>query len=150
MSWVIYAFLAALTAALVAILSKIGIKDVDPVAATTVRGLAIALTMGIAGTFLGKWKGIGDVDGRTWLILAGVGAIGGLSWFFGFIALKAGGSAIAVSAIDRLSVIFVVVLAALVLGERITWASGVGAILVGVGVFLMTVPIEQITKLLGR
>ena len=47
--WVIYAFLAALAAAVVGVFSKIGVVGVDPTVATTIRGITIALTMGVVG-----------------------------------------------------------------------------------------------------
>ena len=43
--WTLYAALAAVSAALVGIFSKIGIKGVDATVATSIRGFVIALSM---------------------------------------------------------------------------------------------------------
>ncbi|MFA5927262.1 MAG: EamA family transporter [Patescibacteria group bacterium] len=65
------------------------------------------------------------------------GIAGAASWLFYFFALKHG-PASSVASIDRLSVVFVLVLAVLFLGEHLTWKSGIGAALVAAGAVLMS------------
>ena len=88
---------------------------------------------------LKKFEGFSfaSFSGKEWLAIIISGICGALSWLFYFFALK-NGNATAVSAIDRTSVIFVAVLAALFLGESFGWKTGLGAILVAAGVFLIT------------
>jgi transporter family protein len=123
--WVIYALLAAVFAGLVAIFGKIGIQNVDSTLATTVRAVVMAFFLISVSLALGKAKLLTTFDGRalTFIVLSGVA--GALSWLFYFVALKAGPAG-AVASLDRLSVVFVVVLAALFLGEALTWRSGLG------------------------
>jgi transporter family protein len=65
------------------------------------------------------------------------GIAGALSWLFYFFALQ-NGPASAVSGIDRLSVVFVVILAALFLGEAFTIKTALGALLIVAGAILLT------------
>lgn len=65
------------------------------------------------------------------------GIAGALSWLFYFFALQ-NGPAAAVSGIDRLSVVFVVILAALFLGEAFTIKTAIGALLIVAGAILLT------------
>ncbi len=148
MNWLTYAFLAALAAALVGVFSKIGIKEADPAVATAIRGITIAVFMLGMALWLGKLGGIGELSGRTLFFLILTGIAGGLSWLWGFMALKAGGDATAVNAIDRTSIIFLVIFAALFLSEAFTWTKAAGALLVAMGAFLLTVPFEKIRTLL--
>lgn len=64
------------------------------------------------------------------------GNCGGTLMAFYFSALRAGPAG-AVSAIDRLSIVFVVILAAIFLGEAFTWKIGIGALLMASGAILI-------------
>ncbi len=145
--WIIYAFLAAVSAAAVGVFSKIGISGIDPTLATAVRGLSIALFMGLASIILGKLSSMSSVPTKTWVFIILTGVAGGLSWLWGFMALKAGGDATAVNAIDRLSLIMLVFLAIFFLGESFTWAKFSGAILIIGGTLLMTLKPEKLAAL---
>lgn len=138
MPWIIYAFLSAVLAALVAIFGKVGIQNIDSTLATTVRALIMALFLVIVSISLGKFKDFRfeSFTGKEWLFIALAGIAGALSWLFYFFALK-NGSASAVSAIDRTSIIFVVFLAALFLGEAFGWKQAGGAVLVALGTYFI-------------
>ncbi len=78
------------------------------------------------------------------LILAGVA--GALSWLFYFLALR-DGAASAVVAIDRLSIVFVVVIAAVTLGETASWRTLGGAALMALGAFMIALPDDQFLRI---
>lgn len=143
MTWVIYAFLAAIAAAIVGVLSKIGIAGVDATVATTIRGLSIAVFMGGAALFLGKFQGVMESSPKAILFIILTGIFGGLSWLWGFMALKVGGDVTAVNAIDRLSLVFLLILAVFFLGEQFTWAKFSGALFIVLGTLLVTLKPEQ-------
>ena len=128
--------LSAGFAALVAIFGKIGLKEVDSTIATTVRSVVMAAFLIITSFAIGKVGLLKTINGKvlTYIILSGVA--GALSWLFYFYALKTG-PATGVVALDRLSIVFVVVLAAIFLGEGITLKSGIGAALMVGGALLM-------------
>lgn len=143
MSWILYAFLAALAAAVVGVLSKIGIVGIDSTIATTIRGLSIAVFMGGAALLLGKWETLAGTSPKTILFIVLTGIFGGLSWLWGFMALKAGGDVTAVNAIDKLSLVFLLVLALLFLGDEFTWAKFSGVCFIVFGTLLVTFKPEQ-------
>jgi transporter family protein len=64
------------------------------------------------------------------------GIAGALSWLFYFLALKIG-KASQVAPIDRLSIVFVIILAFLILGEKISLKIAIGTALMAVGAILV-------------
>lgn len=137
--WLFYAFLSSITAALVAIFAKLGLKEIDSVLATTIRSVIMAGFLILTSLFLKKFEGfsLNSLAGRDWILIVLAGVAGALSWLFYFIALKYG-FASKVVAIDRLSIIFVVVLAAIFLGESFGWKTALGALLMVAGAILIS------------
>lgn len=135
-AWIIFALLSATSAALVAIFGKIGIAHVDSTLATTVRAVVMALFLVTLAFFTGKLTHLSSLSGRPFQFILLSGIAGALSWLFYFLALKTG-PVTGVAAVDRLSVVFVVVLAALLLGEGLTAKSILGVILLVGGAVLL-------------
>lgn len=137
-TWLIFALLSAVTAALVAIFGKVGLQDIDANAATTIR--AVIMAAFLIGVILlqGKVSQIPSIVSNSralsFIVLSGVA--GALSWLFYFLALKLA-DASKVAPIDRLSIVFIVVLATLFLGEKLTLNMIVGIVLVAVGAILI-------------
>jgi len=75
-------------------------------------------------------------SGRALLFIALSGVAGALSWLAMFSALKIG-PATGVSAIDRTSVVFVLIFAVLFLGTQFSWKAAIGAALITLGAILM-------------
>ena len=133
-TWLIYALLSAVFASLVAIFGKLGLQNIDSNIATAIRALIMFVFM-IGVIFIqGKFSQIPEVfqnhKALFFIILSGI--VGALSWLFYFLALKVG-SVTQIVPIDRLSIVFALVLAILILGEKITINSIVGIILIVVG-----------------
>ena len=137
--WLLYAFISAITAALVAVFGKIGLKNVDPTLATAVRSIIMAGFLVITSFFLRKFQGfsLDSFSSRDWLWIILSAVAGALSWLFYFVALKTG-LASKVVVIDRLSLIFVLVLAAVFLGESLGWKSVLGGTLMVAGAILIS------------
>ena len=135
MSWIIFALLSALFAALVAIFGKMGIGSIDTTLATTVRSAIMFGFLLIVSLFSGVFQNIKQIDSRSLGMIALSGIAGALSWLVYFYALKKG-PASGVAALDRLSVVFVIFLAFLFLGENLTLKSVAGAILITIGAIL--------------
>lgn len=134
--WIFYALLSAIFAAAVAIFGKIGIEGVDTTLSTAVRAIVMALFLSGAAILLGKLKLLPSIDTRAFSFILFSGIAGAFSWFFYFLALKTG-PVHGVAALDRLSVIFVFVLAVLFLGEPLGWKNALGAALLISGAVLM-------------
>jgi bacterial/archaeal transporter family protein len=138
MSYIILALLSALTASLVAIFGKLGLKNVDPAIATTIRSLIMAVFLVIVSLFLKKFENfsLNLLTSKDWLLIILAGISGALSWLFYFWALKFG-PASHVAVIDRLSLVFVILLSALILGEVFNLKVFVGMILIVLGAILI-------------
>jgi transporter family protein len=131
-SWLIWAGASAVFAALTAILAKQGVEHVDSNLATAVR-TGVVLVFAWAIVFAtGSGSSLRDLGARSWLFLALSGVATGLSWLCYFRALQLG-QASQVAPIDKLSVIFTIALAALFLGEKLTWHEWVGGGLIAAG-----------------
>ncbi len=139
MSYLIYAFFSALAAAGVAIFAKLGLKDVDSTLATTIRAIIMALFLFFVSLILKKFQGFSSasISQKDWILIVLAGISGAVSWIFYFMALKSG-QATTVSAIDRTSIVFVVLLAALFLGEALNLKSILGAIMIVGGAILIS------------
>jgi bacterial/archaeal transporter family protein len=135
MSWLVYAFISALAASATAILAKIGIKGVPSNLATAVRTLVV-LVFAWAIVFATREQyALRSLKARSvlFLVLSGVGT--GVSWLAYFRALQLA-PASRVAPIDKLSLALTILLAALVLGESISWRVGLGAALMVAGALL--------------
>ena len=80
--------------------------------------------------------GIGDISKRSWLFLILSGLATGASWLCYYKALQVG-EATKVVPVDKLSVVFTILLAAVFLRETLTVKSVIGCILIGAGTLLM-------------
>lgn len=137
MTWLIYAFLSALFAAFTAILAKIGVKDVDSNVATAIRTIVILLfAWGIVFT-QGAYKQIASISKVSMLFLVLSGIATGMSWLFYFRALQLG-EASKVSPIDKLSLVLTIILAAIILKEKVNAAMIIGAALMSAGAIIIT------------
>lgn len=141
MHWIVYAFLGAVFAALVSLFSKIGLgRHIDVTLATTVRSMFMVGFLVLVSLSLGKINGdlFSQIRGREWIFIALSGIAGAISWLFGFYALQYG-SAGKVNAIDRLSIVLVVILAAIFLGEPFGWKVFLGSLFIALGAYLIVV-----------
>jgi bacterial/archaeal transporter family protein len=139
-TWLVLGLISALTAAGVALFGRLGMSRADPVLATTLRSIIMTATLfaalaatGLLRTRLGE---VEELTGREWLFITLAPVCGAASWLAYFAALRLGAAG-QVAAVDRLSVVFVFVLAALFLGERYSWKGWVGVALMVAGVFLI-------------
>jgi transporter family protein len=136
MNWIVWALLSALFAALTAVFAKIGVSGVDSNLATAVRTTVIVVfTWGMAAAFANVGE-LQTYSRRTWVFLGLSGLATGMSWLCYFRALQLG-EASRVAPIDKLSVVFVIVFAALFLEEKITWHQVIGGALIAGGAVML-------------
>ncbi len=136
MSWLTASLLSAFFAGLTAILAKIGVTGVNSNLATAIRTIFILLFAWSIVFWQGKSNELGNLSGKTWLFLLLSAVATAASWLFYFYALKIG-AASKVGPIDKLSLVFTVVLAALILGESLTLKVIGGIILMAAGAILI-------------
>ncbi len=134
--WLVFALLSAIFAALTSILAKVGIEGVNSNLATAIR-TGVVLLMAWGMVFLTNTQGgISGISPKSWLFLILSGLATGASWLCYYRALQIG-EASKVVPIDKLSVIFTLVLAFVFLHEKFTPKSLIGCVLVGAGTLLM-------------
>ncbi|TNV21461.1 EamA family transporter [Buttiauxella sp. B2] len=137
-AWLVYALLSAATAALVAIFGKIGLQHLDANTATAIRAVVMALFLVGVVVVQGKLNLIGTVlaDKKALLFILLSGIAGALSWLFYFMAIKSGDVS-RVAPIDKLSVVFAVILAVILFGEKLSLIAGIGVVLISCGALMV-------------
>lgn len=137
MNWITWALLSAFFAGLTAILAKIGVAGVDSNLATAIRTtVVLVFTWCIALTTGPAVASLRQLSSRTLLFLTLSGVATGLSWLCYFHALQLG-QASRVAPVDKLSVVFAIVLAAVVLGEKLNWQHYVGGAFIVTGALIL-------------
>ena len=134
--WILWAVLAAISAALVIVLTKAGLKDVDPSLAFAIQAVLIFLiTWGVViyqGNF-SSWKGI---EKNAWLFLLSAGVFTTLSTLFSYKALSMGPASY-VATIERMSLVVAIILSIVFLKEKLTWQILVGGTVMIAGAVLI-------------
>lgn len=129
MQWWSYALLSAFFAALTAIFAKLGVAGVNSNLATAIRTVVILVIAWTLVLVRGEAVGIAGLSRRTWLFLVLSGAATSASWLCYFRALQLGKASL-VAPVDKTSLVMVLVLSAVVLGEPLTLQTIVGTLLI--------------------
>lgn len=136
MTWLLWSLLSAIFAAMTALLAKLGVSGVDPNLAIAVRTTVVVLFAWILALAMGTHGGLMHIERRSWVFLVASGLATGMSWLCYFRALSLG-EASKVAPIDKLSVIFVIALAAPILGEALTLQKVLGGALITAGAIVL-------------
>ena len=139
-TWLMYALLSALSAAFVSIFGKVGLKGLDSNAATAVRAIIMALFLVGVVIAQGKLGNISEVlaDKKSLLFIILSGIAGATSWLFYFLALKYG-EVSKVAPVDKLSVVFAVILAIIIFGESVSLIHAIAIALIAVGGLILAI-----------
>lgn len=130
--WKIFALGSAFFAGLTAILAKVGVKNISSNLATLVRTIVVIVLLFIIVLARREWKNPFLIDRLSLLFLVLSALATGLSWLCYFRALQTGPASLVVP-IDKLSLVFAVVLALIFLGERLSGYQWLGVGLMAVG-----------------
>ena len=136
--WEIFAFGSAFFAGLTAVLGKMGVADINSNLATFIRTVVI---VGVGALILfckNEWQRPDTIGIKTWVFLILSGIATGLSWLCYYRALALGPVS-KVAPIDKLSVLFAILLGIVFLGEKLTWPAACGAGLITVGAMVIAV-----------
>jgi drug/metabolite transporter (DMT)-like permease len=136
---ILFAFGGAVGQALGLVLSKFGMKDYDPFAATQIRIIAGVLGFALLVTGLGRWKSVFKATGNKEAMLkTSLGAFFGpfLGVSFSLIAVKYTEAGIA-STIMALVPVFIIIPAVLLYKQKVTIPELIGSILSVAGVSIM-------------
>ena len=136
LDWKIFAIASAFFAGLTAVLAKIGVRNISSNLATFIRTVVIIIFLSLVIGFRREWKNPFLLDKHCLLFLVLSGIATGLSWLFYFRALQSGQASL-VAPIDKLSLVFAVVLSLLFLGERLGIYQWLGICLMAAGAFII-------------
>ena len=135
MSWFAYALLAAVAAAATAILAKMGVGDIPSNLATALRTSFILPLVWALVLARGETAVLKTTSVQTFTFLGLSALATGVSWLAYFKALQLA-PASHVAPIDKLSLPLTITLAAVVLGEPLSWKLAGGVALMVVGALL--------------
>lgn len=134
--WLVFALLSAVFAALTSILAKVGIEGVNSNLATAIRTMVVVIMSWVMVFVTNTQSGITEIGRKSWLFLVLSGLATGASWLCYYKALQMG-QVSKVVPIDKLSVVFTLILAFIFLHEKFTPKSLIGCILIAAGTLIM-------------
>lgn len=136
--WIIFALAAAITSAVVVVLSKAGIKNVNSSLAFAIQAVLILIVSWGVVIWQGSLPEVARVEKRVWVYLVAAGIITCISSLLSFYALKLE-DASRVSPLERLSLVFAIIFAVIFLKETVSWQVIIGALLMAVGAVVIAV-----------
>lgn len=134
--WFILALLSAVFAALTSILAKVGIEGVSSNLATAVRTMVVVGMAWLMVFVTNTQGGLTEISRKSWIFLILSGLATGASWLCYYKALQMG-EASKVVPIDKLSIVFTIVLAYFFLHEQVNAKSIFSCLLIMAGTLLM-------------
>ena len=135
-SWMIYAVLAAVFAALTSILAKVGISGVESNLGTAIRTAVVLIMAWVIVFARGKQKGLKTIDKKELLFISLSGIATGASWLCYYHAIAHGMVSVVVS-IDKLSIVVTVAFSYLVFREKLSKKAFLGLLLMVAGTLIM-------------
>jgi transporter family protein len=135
-SWVLFAIGSAFFAGLTAVFGKIGVAGINSNLATLIRTVVILCVTACILWLRNEWRPIEPISTTTWLFLVLSGIATGLSWLCYYRALQLG-PVTRVAPIDKLSVVFAILLGVLFVGEKLTLPIVMGGLLIVAGSIVM-------------
>jgi len=140
MIWLVYALLSAFCAALVVIFSKIGLITVNPILAATIRAVIMTFTLLIT-TLMTQHINEDFFNlccSRSGIFILLSGIMSGAASLLGLLALKYG-TANHIAALGHISIVFVIILSALIFDKTLTISNLLGSLLIIVGAYLIII-----------
>lgn len=136
--WLKYAVLTAVFTSTSAIISKIGLRDIDPNLGNLYRTIFVFIFTWIIVLLKKKQKYIKSINKQSWLYLILSAITTSLSWICYFNALKEGEASI-VFPIEKLSVVVSIGMSYILLKEKMTKKSLFGLILIIIGTSILII-----------
>ncbi len=134
--WFLWAMLAAVSAALVIVLTKAGLKNVDSSLAFAIQSILIVSITWSVVFYQGNLDMLKDIDKQAWIFLLAAGVFTTLSTLFSYKALSIGPASYVVT-VERTSLVIAIVLSVIFLKEKLTWQLIVGATVMVAGAILI-------------
>ena len=137
-SWLFWALLSAIFAALTAIFAKVGVENISSDFATFIRTIVILAVITIIVYVTHQFQPLSSISAKTYLFLCLSGLATGASWLCYFRALKLG-NASQVAPIDKLSIVLIAIFGVIFLSEKLSLSNVLGIGLIAVGAMLVAI-----------
>jgi transporter family protein len=135
-NWVYFALGSAFFAGLTALFGKIGVTGISSNLATFLRTIVVLIFLGSIVCLTGAWQNPAQLPGKTLAFLTLSALATGASWLCYYRALQLG-PASKVAPIDKLGVVFAMVLAFVFLGEKADFKTVTGGLLIVAGALVI-------------
>ena len=135
-TWMLYAVLAAVFAALTSILAKMGISGVESNLGTAIRTGVVLIMAWVTVFARGNQAQLKSIDKKELLFIGLSGIATGASWLCYYYAIQNGDVSVVVP-IDKLSIIVTVIFSYFVFKEKLSKKALAGLCLMVVGTLLM-------------
>ena len=135
-TWMLYAVLAAVFAALTSILAKMGISGVESNLGTAIRTGVVLIMAWVIVFARGKHTQLKNIDKKELLFIGLSGIATGASWLCYYYAIQNGEVSVVVP-IDKLSIIVTVIFSYFVFKEKLSKKAFAGLCMMVVGTLLM-------------
>ena len=140
---IIFALLSSIFASLTAILIKIGLAGINSNLATAIRTIIILIMSWVIVFYTNSVNSINTIESiknlntKTIIFIVLSGIATGLSWLFYFKALQIG-NVNRVIVIDKLSIVFTIILAAIFLKEALNIKIIIGVLFIVAGTLIIS------------
>ncbi len=137
-SAILFAFLGAVFAAFTSILGKIGVENIASDFGSSIRTIVVLVMAWIIVFTSGEYKHIGKIDTKSIIFIVLSGIATGASWLCYYRALSMGPAGV-VAPIDKLSILFTVLLGYIFFKEKLSAKGLFGLILITVGTLFLLI-----------
>lgn len=135
---IFFSFLTAITSGFAIFVSSFALKTFkDPLAFTVLKNIVVACLLVSLVFFLGKWKNLNGISRKNWLYLGLIGIIGGGIPFLLFFKGLSMSSALVGAFIHKSLFIWVSIMAAVFLKEKIGKLQSIALVILLMGNFLL-------------
>ncbi len=138
-SWLIYAVLSAVFAALTSILGKVGIENVESNLGTAIRTCVVLVMAWLMVFVTGKTGEVRQIPRKDLLFICLSGFATGGAWLCYYKALQDGPASVVVP-VDKLSILITILFSYIVFKEKLSKKSLFGLLLIVVGTICMVIP----------
>ena len=135
-TWVYFALGSAFFAGLTAIFGKLGVTGINSNLATFLRTIVVLVFSGGIVLATGQWQNPVKLPEKTLIFLVLSALATGASWLCYYRALQIG-PASQVAPVDKLGVVFAMVLAFIFLGEKADFRTVAGGLLIIAGALVI-------------
>lgn len=138
-SWLVYAVLSAVFAALTSILGKVGIENVESNLGTAIRTCVVLVMAWLMVFVTGKTGEVRQIPRKDLLFICLSGFATGGAWLCYYKALQDGPASVVVP-VDKLSILITILFSYIVFKEKLSKKSLFGLLLIVVGTICMVIP----------